>query len=161
MNPNDIRDADRNIVEYLHPYARHFATVFSTEINNLGRNIEPKRQLASDGQFEENSKIFFVNYGELRPCLARSFHHLSQFITKYPESSKMATLLRDYETITRQAREFEHEMSLLFQVEVAQRTLEESILSKRVGWLAFFFLPLKFNGIDFWNECDDSSEHPA
>ena len=142
LDTQSIHEADRNNVEYFHPYAQLFATIFAAQMSSLGRDVEAvEYKLKSDEGFDRKFQGFLERFAKIRPCLARSYHHLSHYTEKY-HSSKMAVLVRDYETILKQAHEFESEMSLHFQMEIAMRTLEEGILSRRVGWLAFFFIPL-------------------
>ena len=99
-----------------------------------------KCELRIDGHFGD-AQHPFVRFTKLQPILARCFHHLSQFTDKYPESHKMTSLINDFQTIIKQAQEFESEMTLFFQMEIANETWKEAILSRKVGYIAFAFFP--------------------
>ena len=123
----DIIQADRNIIEYLHPYAQFLATVFASKISSLERKAHkiyrkyPKRR---EDQIEEKmieSQLrklapIVSNFDHERTSLERSFHHLSQFTAKHPESKKMMSLVHDYEFIMKRAEEFERSTSLYLQL---------------------------------------------
>jgi len=109
----------------------------------IERGWEAKRkiELEADDDFENSWRPLYQAFSQLLPCLARSYHHLSQFVAKYPESQKLTILLHDYETIRKRATELERQMTLFFETEIAKKTWEEAMLSRRVGYLAFIFVP--------------------
>lgn len=102
-------------------------TVFASKISSLERKSHkiyrkyPKRR---EDQIEEEmieSQLrklapIVSNFDHERTSLERSFHHLSQFTAKHPESKKMMSLVHDYEFIVKPAEEFERSTSLYLQL---------------------------------------------
>lgn len=152
LDPSSIREADSNIVEYLHPYAQFIAAVFAFELRSIQKAVEHelrKTSFAPDGDFEEKLENLFRKFTKLNPSLVRSHHHLSQFLEKHEKSPKMIRLLRDYETLVNQAKELQSEMALYFQMEIFTRTWDEATLARKISFIAFGFFPLSLTATIF------------
>ena len=155
LEPSDIQSADAHIVEYFHPYAQLLAASLSADMNAIIAQMEVDRfNSRSDHTFEDRVKDIWLPFVRLRMSLGRCQHHLPLFNKLYGRSKKMRALLLDFNTIVGQAREFERELGVQFQMQVAKRTYEENVLSRKVGYLAFFFLSFSLTASIFGTNID-------
>ena len=155
LEPSDIQSADAHIVEYFHPYAQLLAASLSADMNAIIAQMEVDRfNSRSDHTFEDRAREIWRPFIRLRMSLGRCSHHLPLFNKLHGKSKKMKALLLDFNTIVGQAREFERELGVHFQMQVAIRTYEESVLSRKVGYLAFFFLSVSLTASIFGTNVD-------
>ena len=169
FDSNAIQEADRNIVEYFHPYALFLAATFGSELSSLEREIQEisdkyPKQTEGDEDMVVESILESIepvvhDFNRLRVSLDRCCHHLSQFVRKHP-SPKMTSLLEDYRTIVEHAKEFERNTKLSAQLWIGLADAEEARESRieanqvrALTILAFIFIPIQFItgifGLDF------------
>jgi len=161
LNSTEILAADRNIIEYLHPYAQFLATAFTAEMSSIEKKVQklchtwPQTDEEDEDTVVEHALVdihpHIVHFSEIRISLDRCYHHLSQFIEKQAASPKMINLVRDYQTLARHAEEFERNSRLFTQLWIGLADVEEARESRREATqvrlltnLAFIFIPLDF-----------------
>jgi len=152
LDSPSIHSAEHNIIEYVHPYVQIIAARFGSELRKLQKGVEdvhPEKGIAEDRAFTEKYRALFKSFTLLQPSLIRSHHHLSQFLEKCDNSPKMNAVLRDFETLVKQAKLLEDQISLFYQLEVFTRTLDEAIQTRQISVLAYLFVPLSLTASIF------------
>jgi len=145
LDSGSIHSAEHNIIEYVHPYVQIIAARFASEPRNLQKAVEdlhPEKGIAEDLAFMKKYLGLFKSFTLLQPGFVCSHHHLSQFLEKSDNSPKMNTVLRDFETLVKQAKILEDQISLFYQLEVFTRSLDEAVQTRQISALAVLFVPL-------------------